>query len=247
MTATTYRQAGRVARNLGSGVVPILALFMAIILVVFMTISVSTVLIGTPDGSAWDSVWEDSAYATRYFPLAMGILLVAAYLPVAVASGVTRRSFGLGSAVVIGGIAVTMAVLEAAGYLIEYMVYRAADGGQELTTPHLFSTGTEVIVVIAEVTIVVAAHVATGWLIGAAYYRWGWQWPTLALPLLIAPALLVEALMSVGWAGALMIDTWGIDRGPLAVIVPGALLALVVTWLSGQLIIRAVPIRTQRA
>lgn len=247
MSATTYRRAVLVTGDISRGLWIALVGFMAIIAVIFLAIGVAGALAGNLDGGAGDSMWENSAYATRYFPLALGVMLTTAYLPIAVANGVTRRSFGLGGAAVVLGIAAVMAVLEAAGYLVENGLYRLAGATPEFTTPHLFGSGTEFWVVVPEVWITVSANVAVGWLIGSAYYRWGWFGPTLALPLMLVPTLAVEALMSIGWAGALMIDTLSIDRRPLWLAVPVSLAIVAATLWGTAWFVRGMAIRSQRA
>lgn len=245
--ATTLRRGGLVLRDLARGLALALAAFMGIIAIVFALIGVGMALGGNFDDDVARSAWENSAYATRYFPLALGIMLTPTFLPAYVAHGVTRRSFAVGAAAAVLLIAAVMAVLEAAGYLIEDGVYRLAGADQEFTTPHLFDSGAQAWVVVPEVWIVVAANVAAGWLIGSAYYRWSWFGPTLALPLLLAPMLVVEALMSVGWAGTVMIDILGVDRGPLWLVIPASLAVLAVNLLLAYALIRRVAVRPRQA
>ncbi|HEY9409077.1 MAG TPA: hypothetical protein VIP77_05795 [Jiangellaceae bacterium] len=247
MTSITYRQAGRVTRDLGWGLWQVLIMFAGIVVLIFGGIGVVMAVTGSFDGSSWDSVWENSAYATRYFPLAMGIMLTAAYLPVCIASGMTRRAFGLGASAIVVGMALVMAVLEAAGYLVEDLLFTIGGGTQQFTSPHLFDAGTDVLVIIAEVSVLVAAHVAVGWSIGTAYYTSGWFWPTIMLPFMLVPIALVEGLMSVGWAGSLTIDTWGWDRVPLDTAIPLSLAVIALTLWANQLAVRSIDIRPQRS
>ena len=247
MTSITYRQAGRVTRDLSWGLWRVLIMFVGIVVAIFAVVGVVVYVTGDFDGSTWDSVWENSAYATRYFPLAMGIMLTAAYLPVCVASGMTRRAFGLGASAIVVGMALVMAALEAAGYLIEDLLFTIGGGTQHFTSPHLFDAGTDVLVIIAEVAIVVSAHVAVGWAIGTAYYTSGWFWPTLLLPFMLVPIALVEGLMSVGWAGSLTIDTWGWDRLPLGTAIPLSLAVTALTLWGNQLAVRSIDIKPQRS
>lgn len=246
MSTLTVRHSRLIVRDLATGLRLNVLIFAAIFVVIFAVVGLIVALTGSLDGSTWDSVWENSAYGTRYFPLSLGIMLAPAYLPICVASGMTRRSFAIAAGIVVMAIAFGMALLEAAGYAVEYGLFQAAGGVQDFQSPHLFSDGLDVFWILLEVTITVGANVMAGYLIGAAYYRWGWFGPTLALPLLVAPTLAVEALMSVGWPGGLMIDTWGIERAPLAVVIPGSLAIIALNWWIATLITRTMPIRARK-
>ncbi|WP_026875786.1 hypothetical protein [Jiangella gansuensis] len=243
--STTVLQRTRVvARDIGHGFRWTVFWFVLIILVAFAVIGVLVVAYRDP-GSV-DSVWENSQYATRYFPLSLGIMLTGIYLPVAVASGLTRRTFGYAAMIVVVGISGVMALMEAVGYLVEYWAFQLAGDAPTYTTPHLFDHGYQFWVVIPEVWIVVAGNVACGWLIGSAYYRFGWFGPTLALPLLLIPLLAVEALMAVGWAGAAL-DAMGLGRPPTWLAITSSLVVLAVTLAGIQRFVRTTDIRPQKA
>lgn len=242
----TWAHSRLVAADLTSALRLNLILFAAIMVVIFAAAGIVTAIVGRVDGTSWESIWEHSAYGTRYFPLSLGIMLAPLYLPIAVASGMTRRSFAIGSAGVIAFIALAMGILEVAGYLVEHAVFAAQGAEQTFTTPHLFSSGLDVPVILVEVLVTVSANIVTGWLIGIAYYRWGWFWPTISLPLLLLPMAAVEAMMSVGWPGNLVIDTWGVQRGPAAVVVPASIVVIVAAWAFGAIVLRSTPIRNRR-
>ena len=245
MSALTYRKAGLVARDQTRGLWLSLAIFVAFVGGGFLLVSALVVALDGFDGPGATSVWENSAYATRYYPLALGVMLTPVYLALGIANGVTRRTFSLGAMGTVVAIAGVMAVLEAVGYAVEDGFYRLAGLTQELTTPHLFDSGSQVWISAPEVWITVTGNVAAGWLIGTVYYRWGWLWPTLALPLTFAPALAVEALMSVGWPGGLMIDVWGIERGPLWLVMPASLLVIALTFALAHMLVRSAAVRPQ--
>lgn len=242
-TTLTYRRARLAFVDLSVGFSQAVAWFVAVVVIVFLAIGV---IVELATGGITESLWENSQYATRYFPLSMGIMITAAYLPVAVASGLTRRTFGWAGTGVVLALSGAMALLEAGGYLVEHGLYRLLGETQEFTTPHLFDHGYQFWIVFPEVWIVVAANVAGGWLIGSAYYKWGWLGPTLALPLLLLPILAVEAIMSVGWAGAAM-ENLGVERLPDGLAVLAALAVLAVTLAGIQRSIRTIDLRPQKA
>ncbi|RIQ11078.1 hypothetical protein [Jiangella rhizosphaerae] len=243
MSALTYRRSRASFLDLSAGFSQAVGWFIVTVAVIFLVIGV---IIDLATGGTSESIWENSAYATRYFPLSMGIMITAAYLPVAVASGVTRRSFGWAGAGVVIALSGLMALFEAGGYLIEYGLYRAVGETPEFTTPHLFDQGYQFWLIVPEVWIVVAANVAAGWLIGSAYYKWGWFGPTLALPLLLLPLLAVEAIMAVGWAGAAL-DAMNVEHLPTAAAVPAALAVLTLTLAGIHSFVRTIDLRPQKA
>lgn len=246
MSATTYRKSVQITRDLVRGLWKSMAIFVVVVGAGFLAVGLIIAAAGAIDGPSAESIWENSAYATRYYPLALGVMLTPVYLSVAVAHGVTRRSFGLGAAGVVLVVAGVMAVFEAVGYAVENGLYSLGGVTQEFTTPHLFDSATQFWITVPEVWITVSGNVAAGWLIGSAYYKWGSLGPTLALPLLLAPALSVEALMSVGWPGALMTDVWNIDRSPLWLAIPASLVIIVLTLWGTQTFVRSLPVRPQR-
>ncbi|PZF85177.1 hypothetical protein [Jiangella anatolica] len=246
MSALTFRRARASFLDLSYGYARSVGWFLLIVVAIFLAIGVIIALTAGLGGDEGESIWENSAYATRYFPLSMGVMITAAYLPVAVASGVTRRSFGWAGSAVVIAMAGVMALIEALGYLVEYGAYRLSDATPQFTQPHLFEHGYEFWIVIPEVWIVVAGNVAGGWLIGSAYYKWGWFGPTIALPLLVLPILAVEAVMSVGWGGAAM-EAMGFERLPNAAAIAVSLALVVLTLAGIQRFVRSIDLRPQKA
>lgn len=243
MKSLTTDKGVLVARDMTRGLSMSLTIFMTIVGAGFLLVGLFIVALGGFDGPLADSVWENSAYATRYYPLAIGVMLTGVYFAVGVSNGVTRRGFALGASVTVLAIAAAMAVLEAAGYLIEHGMYTLGGLTQQFTTPHLFDSGTEFWIIVPEVWITVSANVAVGWLIGTAYYKWGALGPTLALPLLVVPALVVEGLMSVGWAGAVMENAVDVARPPLVLAIPGSIAVIALTLWGTHMLIRTIAVR----
>ncbi len=243
MSSLTMHKGVLVARDHVRGLSISLTIFIAIVGAGFLLVGLFIVALDGFDGPLAESVWENSAYATRYYPLALGVMLTGVYFAVGVANGVTRRGISLGAAVTVLALSATMAVLEAAGYAIEHGMYTLGGLTQQFTTPHLFDSGTEFWIIVPEVWVTVSANVAVGWLIGTAYYKWGALGPTLALPLLVVPALVVEALMSVGWAGAAMENVADVARAPLVLAIPGSIAVIALTLWGTHMLIRTIAVR----
>src|SRR5690625_4982024 len=235
MIAATLRRARTVYRDGLDGLWFGLTVFVGIIVVIFVGIGLIISATGGFDGAEWTSVWEQVMYAARYFPLSMGAILMMAFLPIAVSFGVTRTSYLIGFAGLVVTLNATVAVVVAAGHLVEHALFQAGGAAQELTSPHLFTAGDQVGWVAAETLIIGMANTTAGALIGVAYFKWHWLWTTLALPIILVPLAVAEGLMAVGWAGN-VVHAIGFDRGPLGLVIP-ATLAVTAAMVVGTLII----------
>ena len=159
-------------------------------------------------GAADYSIVAFSRQAAIWLPFSMFIGVTAAYLPVHVATGLTRRTLSLGAlvaAVVTGAVyGLVFAVL----LLIERAVFGAL-GWQWRVIDDVVWSGAEVpeFLVASCLTFVVAY--ISGLLVCLTYQRVGGWWATLALPLTAGPIFLVSALFAqdtgpfatAGWLG----------------------------------------------
>ncbi|MBB6174591.1 hypothetical protein HNR23_004651 [Nocardiopsis mwathae] len=126
--------------------------------------------IGTAAGLT-GSLWDHASTIPRWALLVLGVHAGAVVLPLYLRHGFTRREFALwtgGAALAFAGFS---ALLFAIGYLIEALVYAAADRPQELGRPHLFTEPTQMAGVIGEYWLVFSAWLLAGALLGAAYHR----------------------------------------------------------------------------
>jgi hypothetical protein len=243
MSSLTVRRARLVFIDGLRGLKLAYGLFILIMALIFATIGL---VIHATDGfgaSPWTSVFEQAQYGTRYFPLSMGAIVAIAFLPVAVAHGVTRRSYVLGSAALVVTLSVVVGAFLAAGHGVEYLLFDAAGAVQDFSSPHLFSSGRQVGWVFVESLVVVTANISAGFFVGAAYYKWHWLWATLALPLLLAPLAAVEAVLAAGWPGNVMETAFDVDRGPLGVVLPVSVVLIAAMHVGAFAIFRTTDVR----
>jgi len=191
------------------------------------------------------SVWDWATQSPKYFLLAMGTILTAAYLPVFVAHGVTRRTFALMATVWVLLVTVSAGVIMALGYLVEGFVYDAAGWPQALTSPHLYDSAGESVLIFTEFALLTLGHMVTGWLIGTGYYRWGWWWGTAFMVPALLPAVVVELALSTSWIGELIETVFDYSPPPLGfgvmISLCGAAAGLVATFT----LVRTTPLRSK--
>lgn len=166
--------------------------------------------------------------ATMWVPFSIFIGLTAVYLPVHVASGLTRRSLSRGS--VIG--ALSTALLYGGGYALLLVAERAtyaAFGWQwkiaEGVSVNVGSSGSYLAAfLVANAATLVVAYVS-GLLVAAVYLRGGGWWGTLTLPLTVGPLLALSSLL--GWGTGLFGGVRGLLLGSVLALLVAAVLALV--------------------
>lgn len=244
MTSPTIRRALLVYLDGVRGLWLAYAIFIVVMAMIFSGIGLIVHVTGGFDGSTWTSIWEQAMYGTRYFPLSMGVVVLVGFLPVATTHGIGRTSFVLGTSVLVITMGVAVALFLAAGHWIEYRLFAAGGAVAEYSSPHLFSSGRDVGWVFVESVVIVTANIAGGYFIASMYYRWRWLRATLALPVLILPIVAVEALMSSGWPGNVVIGTLDIDRGPLAAVIPASVAVIVGTFVLTLAVLRRTDVRT---
>ncbi len=165
------------------------------------------------DMSVLAFAWQLGIWA----PFSMHIGVAATYLPVHVASGMTRRSYvrsALLTAVVMG---VVFAVLQSVGLALERLWYQAQgwvwayrEGSLDVAGAASAAEGSGRVLLYAALTYTIAG--LSGQLVGVAYYRGGGWWGTLTLPLTVGPLILMAGLVS-GGTGPVPVDDW-FDVGP---------------------------------
>jgi hypothetical protein len=146
-------------------------------------------------GHVSTSIVAFSQQAALWFPFAMFIGVTAAYLPVHVATGLTRRTLSFGALVA----AVVTGLVYGAVFGGLLLVERAVFGAlgwqwRVLDSYSAADTGPLAFVVASALTFVVAY--VSGLLVCLTYQRVGGWWGTLALPLTAGPIFAVSALFA---------------------------------------------------
>lgn len=192
-TGTTHRrppQWRRAATWLSQVQIYMACWFFAVILVV----AIPAVLIVSRYTDIAISVLGMGLHGAIWVPFSISIVIVASYLTVQVAAGMTRRSFSTGAllaAVLTGGLyTVAFTVLLA----VERWIY-SAQGWRHASTTHdglVFDPG--VLTLAGGLMLLITSGTVSGLLVGLLYYRLGGWWGTLTLPLGLAPLVLVSLL-----------------------------------------------------
>jgi hypothetical protein len=234
----TTTPAIRVWLQVSRGFAPVVAIFLVIIIPVFVSVGVASSI---TDGEG--SVWEIAAAgAFKWFPFALAVLVTPAVLPMYVTQGVTRHQFVVGAILTLGSFALIVAALVSLGYAAESAIQQAVDRPYDLRNPHLFESWTEVPLVVAEYALLLAALLACGWLIGTLYYRLHWLWATLLIPAAMAPAAGAELLLQTSWTGS-WTESMGWTRPPLTLALLMTTLLIAATVAVVYALTRGVPIK----
>lgn len=226
--ARTGRRRGpalRTARNLLRWFAPIAGIYAAIVVVVVVAVPLVVASVGHVEMSV---VWF-ARQSGIWFPFSVLIGVAAAYPPVHVANGMTRRSYVRGA---LGAVLVIAAVFSAAmtaGLLAERTWYRATGWDWGLADGWFAPSDGLVAVFVGYLATYVVAHLS-GLLVGTVYAAGGGWWGTLTLPLTVGPVLLVATLVGDGGDWRPLADLTGGEPGagtaPLVVLAVAAVLAV---------------------
>lgn len=161
-----------------------------------------------------------------WFPFSLGIMLVAAYLRVHVAAGMTRRTFVRATLLVEVGAGVAYAAVLTALVLAERAVHDALGWESAITEIQLTDESSAAWAMCLELAVTFVVANLSGLLVGVTYQRLGGWWGTLALPLTVGPLVVTQYV-----GGARFVDLPGIwtttEAGTLALgVVVGLVLAV---------------------
>ena len=228
----------RIALQLSRGFAPVMAIFLVIIIPVFVGVGVFS---SAADGDG--SVWEIAAAGPfKWFPFALAVMLTPAVLPMYVSNGITRHQFVAATMLTLGAFTLAAAAFLNLGYAAEAAIYQAVDRPRDLGDPHLFDSWTQVPLVVAEYALLLGGLLAGGWLIGTLYYRLHWLWATLLIPAALAPAAASELLLQTSWMGA-WTESMGWTRPSLTVGVAATTLLIGATVAVVYALTRSVPVK----
>ena len=220
MSATTTAPAGRTS-PLRHTVTRLAALNLTL-LVWFWACSVpvvvvASVLVDRLLGAGDVAVVLYARHAAIWFPFSQAIALVALYLRVHVAAGMTRRTFARATVVVGVGTGAAYGILLTVLAVVERGIHTALGRGWRVTDGFVADESSPLGLLLAELVVCCVVANVAGLLVGAVYQRWGALRGTLALPLTAGSVLLVFAVL--GAAGG-----WG-PSPPVAPGPPGPALA----------------------
>ena len=143
-------------------------------------------------------------HAAIWYPFSQAVALVALYLRVHVAAGMTRRTFTRATVLVGVGTGVAHGVVLTALAAAERGVHTALGRGWRVDDGLVADESSTLGLLLAELVVCCVVGNVSGLLVGAAYQRWGGMRGTLALPFTAGPVLLVLALLGAagGWASS---------------------------------------------
>ncbi|MBO3087957.1 hypothetical protein [Cellulomonas dongxiuzhuiae] len=143
--------------------------------------------------------------AATWFPFSLAIMLVAAYLRVHVAAGMTRRTFVRAVLVVEVAAGLAYAAILTTVVLVERAVHDALGWDSVITEVQLADASSPVWALFLDQAVPFVLGNLSGLLVGVVYLRGGAWWGTLTLPLTVGPLL---ASLYVG--GARLMELPGI-------------------------------------
>ena len=230
-----------VAKLLGVVTYQTIVGYVLVMVVAFTLLGVGVAVFGTVENSVWD--W--GTQSPKYFNVAVGIMLTPVALTMLVAHGVTRKTFAIAGSLFLAVVALGMAVLWAAAYQVEGVVYGIAGWPHTLVNTHIFSSPDQSHLVILEYFLLVFSHQVTGWLLGTSFTRFGWLRGIAFMPVALVPAAAAELLLITQWIGALLLDA-GWERPPLGIAVPATLLVTGAGLILNYLLLRPIGLKPTR-
>lgn len=165
------------------------------------------------------SLWQFFLYAPMVGMFILGGVLVTIQLPLYVANGIGRRGFVRAAALAASPAIVANALVGTAGFALERTLLFTAAVEPELIEAHLFASTDQYLLVFVELLVALPTAFAASWLIGGAYYRFGWLRATLAVPLLIVPAF----AMKIALTGSIPWSAGSVSTGARVVLALGVL------------------------
>ncbi|WP_370614152.1 hypothetical protein [Mumia sp. Pv 4-285] len=210
---------------------------------VVMISAVLTVVLNTwdeIDGSVADGILGSAPI----FLSVMGVIVPLGLLPLHLAGGVTRRSFGRGVVTAAIGLGVTFGFAGAVGMLVESLVFSALDWSTAVDAPGLYDSSGDFLLIWLSWTLSCIAYTLAGAAISLGYYRWGSILGTLQMAAAIALVVAGELALGGGLTSGTLGRIFGDDQLPVlvAVLVSAAVLAAL-----GYLVartVREIPLKT---
>ncbi len=172
------------------------------------------------------SVLTFARQAGIWFPFSLHVLLATTYLPVHVASGMTRRSYVRGTLANAVIMAFGYAALTTVGLQLERLWHDAMGWSWSLDFDPFGQPGGAPLLILLDYAVVFAIGNLCGLLVGTVYYAAGGWWVTLTLPLTVGPLVLTFLLLPAG-VGALPLGDWvGVAPGTAGAVTATALVVV---------------------
>jgi hypothetical protein len=179
------------------------------------------------------SVWETvGTQGPRWFLFVMGIMFATVSLPVAIASGLTRRTFYRGAMVFGAASAVLFGLLMLAGFGVERIVY-TMNGMMAGLTNYPVSTWGQAAEYGLRSSLSCLALVTSGWMVGLIFYRYQVWVALILLPLAVLPVI-----------GGMPVT--GTDE-PWFIGTPLTVVLLIAAAVVGYAMVRSVPVKPKKA
>lgn len=207
---------------------------------VLVLLPVGLVAISIAGGDLTESVWSGAGIGwQRWMLFAAGLATIRTFLREFVSRGVTRHRIADAATLTTAALAIGMAAVGMIGYLLEWLVYRALGwrfGFSGDTDP----TAALLTRLALEYALAGAAYFAAGWLIGAAFVRYRWQFGVALIPACFVGVVVVELVLGTDAANLRINDA----RHPaLAVTVIVALAAIAASVVVARRVTRTLPLR----
>lgn len=193
-------------------------------------------------GGVDTSAWDYGTQSPKYFSLAIGVTITPAYFSLLISQGVTRRMIVVAAGIYLVGAAVATSLLWVLVYQVERGLYGWQGWPDKLSNPHLFTDPSQSGLVFAEFFLLILSHEVTGWLLGITFFRLGFWYGVLLLPLSLIPAAAAEFLLVAQWL-ANILDNIGYHRPPLAIAVPSVLVVSALGLYAGYRILQPMAVK----
>lgn len=200
-------------RRMAGFMVPMVTMYWAIMLVVYLSVTGMIAIFDTVEHSMWHSI---GGPPPRYWLLSMGIVTVL-QARVYVAMGVTRRQLAEAYLGLYALMALLFATIYTIGYAPEHAIYAAGGLLERLSEPYPVTGPGDVLRTFSGAVLVNLAHLVSGALIGIGFYRYRWWGGLLIIPLAIVPPVAVETAFGAQWAGQGINRLLGLPVAPLPV------------------------------
>ena len=200
-------------------------------------------------GEIENSIWSGLSTLVQYVILVGGLMVAVYYLPLYVAHGITRHDFWAAAVGTLVVLAVIAAALATGLFAVEHLVYDVADWPHVLAdgdAHHIYDRPDQYGLIFVELLSLFVAHLASGLLVGAGYYRLGWVFGTAFLVVALLPSVVAEIVLDSGWAGIVFNEASDLTPPAAGIGVLVALASGAVGLWGARSLIRGMPIDNQQ-